>query len=863
MADTGVVIKFKKLNELYSITINTSADLLVLADKILNDSNTIVGALKDIKEGDIPLENDFLKLMDILRNENESKSLKMSKKLVYMVVSECISNNDVELWKILISRMYLRGIREILVQAFIRYLSNVVKEGEEEEYKELCVLSSSETTRGICYKVLKYLAKFLYIEKVNKEYIVCIDNHKYYNMIRRTISIMTASIAKGTNTPIGYGVFSMFHPYNQANVPCLIKFMVIDVFTDEVKMSLLLYLAFIYADRKLMRSVHVNLLAYLAACMSRILHYAKMPPNFSPMDLSRLLTKGITENLQTLDPMRRLTAMTVAEAYSVFLSKNSTSNDEPMLLTFRKKYKVITPIMMYLGSHKSKVIINPNFAKLKKDSEVQEQGEGARENSDSTINQEGNEIGRDSSNEVQTELDTHNKNEGECEREKSGQGEGDNEDKGFSESKRIAEDDNEGEEDIESYDESEGEYRDEEETQDREEEENMSKKYKEEKGQKEKEGENKAFLDFIFEGVPSIKAKTVDGRVKETWLKPPQHIVQCYERLLSKPARGDVDYECINENGLDRLEDETVENKILRVSQTLMWLPKVISKKETILDKYAVPLSSVLLKLEDLDMYKEKIEEMAGAYSSKVLESVSEREIVEVVSKDPEELIMVSLVMMSFYSPYEVLEHYTEHLFDREITLASRLKMMLCIQYTLMGYLEQMDGEELTKKVLQRSMKFNVENEKGVKRLETGMESKVEGKIEVKLSEGTNKGREVKEKRKEKWRPSKTMTQKYLETMIMCLLNSLKIYKKKREGGEDTTDEEVAATIVQTIAILITINEKGSVNIGEIGEMIEYFSKIEGGVDKRINGNNLKVKMKKVSYGPSILRSKQERKRRK
>ncbi|UKJ90070.2 hypothetical protein MACJ_000998 [Theileria orientalis] len=828
MADTGVAVKFKKLSEIYSTTINTSADLLVLSNKILNDSNTIVGSLKDVKEGDIPLENEFLKLLDVLRNENESKLLKMSKKLVYMVVSECISRNDVELWKILISRMYLRGIREILVQAFIRYLSNVVKEGEEEKYEERCVLSSSETTRGICYKVLKYLAKFLYIEKVDKDYIVCIDNHKYYNMIRRTISIMTTSIAKGTNTPIGYGVFSLFHPYNQANVPCLIKFMIIDFFPDEVKMNLLLYLAIIYADRKLMRSVHVNLLAYLAACMARILHYTKMPHNSSHLDLSKLLTKGITDNLQTLDPMRRLTAITVAEAYSVFLSKNSTSNNEPTLLSFRRKCKMITPIMMYLGAHSSKVIINPNFAKLKKGESEMPQQQEASQNNDNNVNQLENEM-EGSSSEFQTDLGTDNQKEAEREGEKSLECEGDYEDKGFGEIKRASEEENEGEEDIESYEESEGDYRDEEEKQDREEE-NTTKKYKEEKCQRgKKEEENKAFLDFIFEGVPSIKAKTVDGRVKETWLKPPHHIVQCYERLLSKPARGDVDYESINKNGLDRLEDETVENKILRVSQTLIWLPRVIIKKETILDKYAVPLSSVLLKLEDLDLYKDKIEEIAGEYSSKVSESVSEREIVEVVSKDPEELIMASLVLVSFYSPYEVLKHYTEHLFDREITLASRLKMMLCIQYTLMGYLEQMDGEELTKKVLQRSMKLNAENQKNVERLETSIESKVEEKIEIKLSEGTKKVREVKENVKETWKPSKTMTQKYLETMIICLLNSMKIYKKKREGGDDATDEEVAATIVQTLAILITINEKGRVNVEEIGEMVKHFGKIEGG----------------------------------
>ncbi|BAM39742.1 conserved hypothetical protein [Theileria orientalis strain Shintoku] len=866
MSDKGVGIKFKKLSEIYSVTINTTADLLVLSNKILEDTDTIVRSLNDIKDGDVPLENDFIKLVDILRNENESKPLKMSKKLAYLVMSECMTRNEVEFWKILISRMYLRGIREILVQALIKYLSNTVKENEEEEYKELRVLLNTEATRGICCKVLKYLAKFMYIEKVENEYIVCADNHKYYNMIRRTISIMTSSMVQGTNAEIGYTVFTLFHPYNHANVPCLIKFMMIDVFAEEVKIKLLLYMAVIYADARKTRMIHATVLAYLAACMARILRYTKLSPKHTAPNISSLVTKGITENLQTMDPMKRLSAMTVAEAYSVFLANNANT-EEPIVLNFGKNWKTVTPVMMYLGAHKSRVIINPNFAKIKKELQAQQQRGRPRGNINSTIYQVVSEMERSRSIGERALFGAESQDEDESVREESieeGSSEGEDEDQRVDESKRMSEDENEGEEDIESYEESDNDYRGEEgmeEDMREEEQEHEEVEVEEEEGTKRKgskegkaqrdngEGENRIFLDYIFKEVPSIEAKTVEGRVKETWLKPPQHIVQCYERLLSKPARGDVDYENINEHELDRVEEETVENKILRVSQTLIWLPRVIRKNETILEKYAVPLSVALLKLKDLELYKEKLEEIARVHGSKVSEP--ERELIEVASKDPEDLILVSLVLMSFYSPYKVLRHYTEHMFDREVTVNSKLKMMLCIQYTLMGYLEQMDGEELMKKVLERGMRFKVESEERIERLETIRERKTEEEMELKLREGTMKmvkyketkkkagedeemeeetseSKESKEIKKKQWRPSKIMKQKYLETMMKLLLNSLRIYKKIREEEEDTTDEEVAATIVQTIGILIKMNEKEVENAEEIEEMVEYFSQIEG-----------------------------------
>ncbi|AFZ78925.1 hypothetical protein BEWA_017660 [Theileria equi strain WA] len=211
-------------------------------------------------------------------------------------------------------------------------------------------------------------------------------------------------------------------------------------------------------------------------------------------------------------------------------------------------------------------------------------------------------------------------------------------------------------------------------------------------------------VDVLFAGVPRMNSETIEDSINEVWITPPQHILQCYERLLSRPARGDVDFESVLSYDLSKVNDDTLKNKALAISQTLLYLPHIVEKDESILKKLAVPISDLLIKLDNLQIYKDAIEKVSKNLLANHKKLVSEENILiefdhsvqtshypNFISYDPEHLIFAGLVSIIYKYPLNMIKHFSTQLFNSEFTLTQKVTMILSIQYASIGLSRSMD----------------------------------------------------------------------------------------------------------------------------------------------------------------------------
>ncbi|EAN32306.1 hypothetical protein TpMuguga_02g00020 [Theileria parva strain Muguga] len=734
--------KFQKIDKIVSFDFKSVEDLDVLVDSIINDPNCAVHNSLSSKEKDLEIVDDLIHLIEEIKERSVKNLNHKYKDLIYLIVSTCLSQNYETPSSHLIQRLYKRGFSTNLSDSFVKFYCNLVKENEPEEFEYSSCLGKSDSSLLLCCTVLKYLSKFLYVDQCEGEFFICIDSYVYYNVVRRTISLMFGSYLNYGNCWNFNALSNLFHPLSRTNLPCLILYLIIDLIPEVVKIELLEQLSSYYSDYELMRTLHINQITQLSGCISRLLHNTFVSCTKACVGksisntLSALLTKGITSGLSTLDPIIRLSTIIVAESYSEFLYNNTFVKDESALLKFDQEYKEHMPNTYQLAAYKSSIIVNPNFSNIKMNlSDVS--------NLSDNINKQSDDDNRPSDN---------------------------------------------GERQTDSV-------------------------------------ENEAFLKLVFKETPSINAQTVKGYVKELYLKPPQHIVQCYERLLSNPARGDIDYECLNTQPLDRQEDESVENKILRISQALLYLPQIIKKNEKMLERYSIPISELLLKLDDLDLYREKIEEIVNKTERKLVDESSNKDNelgvnLEFVSKEPEKLILVSLALMTYQCPLHLSAFFTSHLFDNDFTLSIRISMLLCIQYTAIAFNKAIDIDTLTNKILNDTSQIS---NKTTRFELTSVNKELIGKSGVNTNNITLVPGCYPEINPSNFTLSKNFVKNFNNECANLLMSSLSSFSRKKESERFPMEEDIVVGILETLIILVTtVSEEHILN--DLKEMSSYFN---------------------------------------
>ncbi|XP_952684.1 uncharacterized protein TA11590 [Theileria annulata] len=740
--------RFHKIDKIVPFELKSVEDLYSFADSIINDPNSEIFNLLTSKEKDLELIEDLIHLIDELKYRSIKNLTQKYKDLIYLIVVKCLSQNSETQSSHLIQRLYKRGYSTNLADSVFKFYCNLVKENEPEEFEYSYSLGKSESSLLLCCSVLKYLSKFLYVDQCDGEFFICIDSYVYYNVLRRTISLMFGSYLNCGNCWNFNALSNLFHPLSRTNLPTFILYLVIDLLPELAKVTLLEHLSAYYSDYELIRTLHINQITQLSGCISRLLHSLVLTESTTSATkatyntLSALLTKGITSGLSTLDPIMRLATIIVAESYSVFLYNNSFVNDESVLLKFDKEYKEYTPNTYHLAAYKSRLIVNPNFSKIKMNL------------SDVT----------NISNNPSKQPDNMENNTNKPEKQSN-------------------------------------------------------------------DMENETFLKLVFKDTPSINVQTVKGYVKDLYLKPPQHIVQCYERLLSKPARGDIDYENLITQPLDRQEDESVENKILRISQTLLYLPQIIKKKETMLERYSIPISELLLKLDDLDLYREKIIEIVDKSRGKLVdESINNKNELayqmEFVSKEPEKLILVSLALMTYQCPLHLSKFFSSHLFDNDFTLSIRITMLLCIQYTAIAFNKSIDVDALTTKILNDTSAIT----NNIKNFElTSVADKLIRNSGIKTGENiTLLPRYDVEISTSKFALSKTFVKRFNNESASLLMSSLSVFSRKKESERFPMEEDIVIGILETLIILVTSVSDEDI-LKDLKEMTCYFRTITMG----------------------------------
>ncbi|KAK2195263.1 hypothetical protein BdWA1_002936 [Babesia duncani] len=308
---------------------------------------------------------------------------------------------------------------------------------------------------------------------------------------------------------------------------------------------------------------------------------------------------------------------------------------------------------------------------------------------------------------------------------------------------------------------------------------------------------NEVLLKEIFANVPKLNVPDIKSYVEQCWTRPPQHILQCYERLIGKTVRGDVDAEALLPTDLLKLPSETVNQQILRVSQTLLHLPDIIKKREPMLKKLAIPLSKILLRMDNLEIYQEvmdslikqsNIEQCANSDATKITTITVFEQLQNGVNVNtPEGYIYKSLVEIFMLYPLEMIGHYSNFLLKNDFSQTQQVVMLISMQCAISKLSKSTNGLH--------------GNDKG-------------NRIRVAESFIMEKGKCIRPHNVERLQQHQPWVNEILPIAmpaIRCLMSALSHYIKSRTNEDYNTfdlHETVLVGTIETISLLVSASRR-------------------------------------------------------
>ncbi|ORM41573.1 uncharacterized protein BXIN_2648 [Babesia sp. Xinjiang] len=199
-------------------------------------------------------------------------------------------------------------------------------------------------------------------------------------------------------------------------------------------------------------------------------------------------------------------------------------------------------------------------------------------------------------------------------------------------------------------------------------------------------------VNDIFADVPLVEFREIEPAEMHIWTDPPKHIQQCFERLCGTPVAADVEVSRLLNKALNKPRRMPNAAKRDMIAQTLLYLPRVVARDEPILDRFAVPVCQLLLKLDNLELYEEAfVEQLTKLRLSKDDERRVEdirmwTELIGVTECSSVINIQAHLAhalgCIAKKRPLKVIQFFCQAIADGEYSIYQKLIMLSCMQLT-------------------------------------------------------------------------------------------------------------------------------------------------------------------------------------
>ncbi|CDR93751.1 hypothetical protein, conserved [Babesia bigemina] len=200
-------------------------------------------------------------------------------------------------------------------------------------------------------------------------------------------------------------------------------------------------------------------------------------------------------------------------------------------------------------------------------------------------------------------------------------------------------------------------------------------------------------VDDIFADVPRASAPKLRFLPTRGWMDPPLHIQQCYERLRNIPVVADVQPDKLFNNALNKPQTLSNLRQRMMVAQTLFYLPMIVDRNEPMLEKYAVSIYQMLVKIDDFQQYNDLMAELMGkgTASQTVLGEGGDRGVVEhhgghadLPRQVAEKQAILSMISIAALKPIKICEFVCKAVADTEYTVTEKVKMLLSMQKAIL-----------------------------------------------------------------------------------------------------------------------------------------------------------------------------------
>ncbi|GIX63423.1 protocadherin Fat 3-like protein, putative [Babesia caballi] len=242
-------------------------------------------------------------------------------------------------------------------------------------------------------------------------------------------------------------------------------------------------------------------------------------------------------------------------------------------------------------------------------------------------------------------------------------------------------------------------------------------------------GQLDRLVDQVFTNVPVLDLFPVPTMTQVSWADPPQHIQQCFERLCGAPVVGDVEPAKLLNSALNKPPNFSNAQMRELFVQTVMYMPAILTVNEPVVERYAVPICQLLLKIDDFQPYEDCLTEILSKFQKggdlfmdlppndplrAALNGTYDFELVSVQS-----LTFSIMETLTFYRPRELFKFYCGCLNNTEYTQIQRLNMLECmdtaVQLLSRGYGDNNKAycQYMLQRTMRRFIKMQNEAQKG------------------------------------------------------------------------------------------------------------------------------------------------------